>query len=658
LVAAICVALALSVGAVYWPVRSHQFVNFDDLGYIIQNPYAQAGLTWQGVAWAFTSGYAANWHPLTWLTHMLDCQLFGLNAGGHHLTSVLLHIANTVVLFLLLQRMTGAVWRSAFVAALFGLHPLHVESVAWVSERKDVLCALFGLLSIWAYVRSRERGAGSKEQGATCQEPSSRITYHASRLYLLSLLLFALGLMSKPMLVTLPFVLLLLDYWPLGRVTGDEWRVTGAAGSGERGAGSGLRVCLVDKIPFFLLAAASCVVTFLAQQHSGAVADAANVPLEHRLPNAIVSYVTYLGKIFWPTKLAVYYPYRATMPPAITVIWMVILALVTAVAFTSLRRKPWLAVGWLWYLGMLVPVIGLVQVGLQAMADRYTYLPAIGIFLMVAWSVGEVRGSRVEGQDYVARLTNQPRLLGAVALAIVSACAVLSSAQVHTWKDSETLYRHALTVTSDNAIVHGNLGSALIEQHRFAEAAGEFAEALRIKPGYAEAEGNWGFALALQGKVDEAIAHYHKALELKPDLERTHFTLGQALLMQGKRDEAIAEYRAALQINPDWPAAANDLAWILATDADEHIRDGAKAVELAERACRLTGLRETLFVGTLAAAYAEAGDFKNAVGTAEKARDLAKARGQPELARRNEELLELYRAGKPYREAAPKGANP
>ncbi len=701
---ALLIGLALGAVAlaVYWPVVRHQFINFDDLGYIIQNFHVRAGLTWSSVTWAFTTDYAANWHPLTWLSHCLDCQLFGMNAGGHHLTSALLHALNTGLLFLLLRRLTGATWRSAFVAALFGLHPLHVESVAWVAERKDVLSTFFLLLTIWAYATYawKSQVSSLKSQDSLKSQVSSlksgngvggipdksgpreleRLETEDWRLetglwYALALVCFALGLMSKPMLVTLPFVLLLLDYWPLGRNA--EWRMQSAE-CGQAGALVNpfeLKIknlkfkiflpLLWEKLPFFLLAAVSSLVTFLAQRHSGAVAAVSQVPLGHRVPNALISYVVYLKKMLWPTDLAIYYPYRDHIPLDQTVGAVLVLIVLSVLAVALVRRRPYLAVGWFWYLGTLVPVIGFVQVGLQSMADRYTYIPSIGVFVAVVWGVADWERRRPRRR--VAEKSTTPAgtpalpvaaLPVAAAVLVLIALALCTRAQLRYWQDSVTLYRRTLAVTPGNPIVHGNLGSALVEQGKLTEAAEQFAEALRLKPQYAEAESNWGFALALQGKLEEAIAKYRAALALKPDMERTRYTLGQALLMQGKRDEAIAEYRAALEINPDWPAPLNDLAWFRATDPDPSKRDGPEAVALAERACRLTGFQQALFVGTLAAAYAEAGRFDEAIQTGQKARQLALAAGQKELADKNRQLLELYRARKAYHEGEGRPASP
>jgi len=759
----LCLLLALATAAVYWPVAGFGFINYDDPDYVSSNPRVQAGLTLEGAKWAFTSSYSSNWHPLTWLSHMLDCQIYGLKPAGHHLTSLVLHIASSLLLFGLFQRLTGAFWRSALVAALFALHPLHVESVAWISERKDVLSAFFFLLTLWAYVRSAECGARSAESNAA--RPASRLP--SSAFYLLSLLCFALGLMSKPMLVTLPCVLLLLDVWPLGRLS---------LAPGQRSAVP-LRRVLLEKLPFFVLSALSCVVTFLVQRASGAVMSLAHNPFELRLANALVAYARYLGKTFWPSDLAVFYPYSRLSLDS----WQVggavlLLAAVTAGILRARNHRHCLLVGWLWFLGMLVPVIGLVQVGKQALADRYTYLPHIGLFLLVVW--GAAAG--------VARL-KLPRWIPAAAAALIlGACAILTARQLAHWRDTIMLFQHTASVTSgnfvayavignefairkksaeaiewcqkalavspdypeahntlgnvyatlgkyDEAITHyraaaaadrlyadplNGLANALVKQGKFVEAEAPGREALRLAPMHLPAMFSLATALHNQGKLAEAADYYRQILALDPKLFTPRRLLGNILVAQGKADEAIPELRRALEIRPEdgeartvlgmvladkgladdaaaqfreatrlqatnalahyqlalihqgrketraaierlrlalkaqpnWPESLNNLAWILAASSDPALRNGAEAVELAERACEITDYKEPLLVGTLAAAYAEAGRFPEAVSSAEMARALALAAGQKAIAQRNEELLELYRAGRAYHE--------
>ena len=554
----VCLALIAANLIVFASVWHHDFVNYDDDQYVTTNPVVARGLTWHGVSWAFTTGYAVNWHPLTWLSHMLDVQLYGLDPGPHHLTNLLLHIASTLLLFGLLHRMTGALGRSAFVAGLFAVHPLHVESVAWVAERKDVLSTLFWMLTLWAYVEYVRRPAASRS---------------AVRRYSLVLLFFALGLMAKPMLVTLPFVLLLLDFWPLGRVRMGPNPAGGWALSREEWART-VRLAW-EKLPLLALAAVSSVVTFFIHyRRGGDVISLGRVPLNLRVANALVSYVAYIGKMFWPARLAVFYPYPHSVPG----LWIAgaLLALV-AISVAVIRagpRRPYLLVGWLWYLGTLVPVIGLIQVGDQAMADRYTYVPLIGLFIMVAWGV----------PDLLARwpLRLSRIALPSAAVLVILACAISARGQLQYWQDSTTLWTHALAVTTGNNIAHNNLGIVLADQGRLDEAIDHYLEALRIKPDYADAHNDLGVALADEGKLDEAIAHYSEALRIKPDYADAHNNLGVALADQGKPDQAIAQYTDALRISPDSAKAHNNLGAALAGQGklDEAIAQYSEALSV------------------------------------------------------------------------------
>ena len=528
---ALWISLALIVVnlVIYAPVRHYEFVTWDDPQYITENPHVSGGLTWPGVSWAFTAGYFYNWHPLTWLSHMLDVQLYGMNAGGHHLTNLLLHIATTILLFGLLHRMTGALGRSAFVGGLFAVHPLHVESVAWVAERKDVLSTLFGMLTLWGYI-------------AYLRQP------RLGR-YLVMLLLFALGLMSKPMLVTLPFVLLLLDFWPLGRVSlgAESSDRSGSAPSREQWS---VRLQLAwEKLPFLALAVASSIVTFVVQQRGGAVAQLDALPLNLRVANALLSYVAYIGKMLWPTRLAVFYPYSRSLPE-----WEVIGAAlgligVSVVVIGAARRYPYLPVGWLWYLGTLVPVIGLVQVGGQAMADRYTYVPFIGLFIMVSWGAA----------DLLARWQYRSIALPITAGLALLACAIIARGQARYWRNTMALWAHALEVTSENYVAHNGLGVALVDQGRNDEAIAHYSEALRFKPNFREAHNNLGNALVSLGRSAEAIPHFSKALLLKPDSAEVHNGLGAALARQEKVTEAIHHYFEALRLKPDFADPHNNL---------------------------------------------------------------------------------------------------
>jgi tetratricopeptide (TPR) repeat protein len=537
----LCLLLALATLALYLPVARQGFVNYDDSDYVTENAHVQSGLQWQNVVWAFTTGHASNWHPLTWLSHMLDCQLFGLKAGPEHLVSTGFHIANTLLLFLLLRRMTGALWRSAFVAALFALHPLHVESVAWVSERKDVLSALFFLLTVGAYVRYAEiLGLESKAQSPGAGAP--RLTLHASRYYLVSLTLFTLGLMSKPMLVTLPFVLLLLDYWPLQRFRPSTFNPQPT---------TCFRL-VAEKAPFVLLAAASSVITFIVQRKGGAVSTSLSVGA--RVANALVSYVRYIGKMLWPQNLSILYPHPGHWPAWQVIACAGLLLAVSAAVILLARRRPYLAVGWLWFCGTLVPVIGLVQVGIQSMADRYTYVPLIGLFIMLAWGI----------DDLVPVRPWRTRALAIGAALSLAACAFLTERQIRFWRDSEALFRHAVHVTRDNYLAYNNLGFYLSGQGRAAEAMENYRLSLKINPAYEDALNNLGYALAGQKKYADAIPLYLAALRIKPNHAEVHNNLGNALSETGKIDEAIQHYLIVLQQKPDHADAHNNLGIALA----------------------------------------------------------------------------------------------
>jgi tetratricopeptide (TPR) repeat protein len=701
----LCLFLVVATLAVYWQVRNHDFVNYDDDHYITENRHVRAGLTKEGIIWAFTTTHASNWHPLTWLSHMLDCQIYGLNPGWHHVTSLLFHIANTLLLFVILKQMTGARWQSAFVAALFALHPLHVQSVAWAAERKDVLSTFFWMLTMGSYVRYVESpGAGR---------------------YLLVLLFFALGLMSKPMIVTLPFVLLLLGY---GEPQSQE-----AMNLSNKNA---VLLHLVwEKAPFFLLAAVSCAVTFLAQQSGGALAP---VPLDVRMANTLVSYVSYVGKMIWPHHLAVLYPHPGMLPMWQASAAGLLLLFISVLALRVVRGHPYVAFGWLWYIGTLVPVIGLVQVGSQAMADRYTYVPFIGLFIIIAWGIPQL----VIGWHHINIV------LATIATAILFIFMTTTFLQVRYWKNSVTLLEHSLEVTSDNYILHNNLGNALQNQTRTEEAIDHYFEALRIKPDFemahynvgialdkqghrqeaidhyfealrikpdyaeahsnlgialmhqnradeamthlrealrlnpdsAEAHNNLGFALVQQGRLERAISHYSKAIKIKPDYAKAHYNLANAYVKKDRLDDAIAEYRKTLDIepkfkdvyyklgstfgaqgklrnairnyreaihnHPDNPKPYNNLAWIYATSPTESIRNGKEAAALATIASELTEFKNVQVLDTLAAAYAEQGDFKKAMEYQRRAIALA----SPQRAKELQKRLDLYKAGYAYRD--------
>jgi Flp pilus assembly protein TadD len=547
----VCLLLIVVTLVVYGQVWNHDFISVDDPQYITQNPQVAGGLTWRGVVWAFTTGHEANWHPLTWLSHMLDVELWGLQSGPHHLTNVVLHVANTLLLFGLLQRMTGQTGRSAVVAALFALHPLHVESVAWAAERKDVLSTLFWMLALWGYV-------------AYARKP------RLGR-YLRVVLLLALGLTAKPMLVTLPFVLLLLDYWPLGRLSV-------GAGSGDRSSSAPFidpRAALKlvwEKLPLLALTVASSIVTFVVQHRGGAVVQVDTLSLGRRVANALVSYVAYIGKMFWPTRLAALYPYPESLP----VSWVIgsILGLigVSVVVMWAGRRHPYLPVGWLWYLGTLVPVIGLVQVGVQPMADRYTYVPLIGLFVILAWGIPE----------FLARWPYRRVALPIAAGLALVACTIIASHQVRYWKSSLALWAHTVDVTNENYLARFNLAVFLAQSGRSDEAIAQYAEVLRIRPYYVAAHNNLGFVLASVGRLDEAMAHYAEALRIFPGYVEARNNLGAALAAQGRVDEAIKEFREAVRIAPVDAESHYNLAALLRgkgqlTEAAHHYSAGLRS---------------------------------------------------------------------------------
>ncbi len=514
-------ALIVVTVVVYAPLGHFDFVKWDDPQYVTDNTIVLAGLTWHGVAWAFTTSHGPYWHPLTWLSHMLDVQLFGLDAGGHHITNIVLHIATTLLLFGLLRKATGATRRSAFVAALFAVHPLHVESVAWIAERKDVLSALFWMLTLGAY-------------GWYAARPSVRR-------YLAVAVLFACALMAKPMVVTLPFTLLLVDVWPLERATV------------ERMAGWGRLI--LEKLPLVALAAAVGVATVVLQRGQGVLPALDAIPLTLRLANALTSYVSYIGLMFWPAHLVALYPYPSALPAWRTIAGAALVLIgISIVAIRTARRYPYVLVGWLWYLGTLVPVIGLIQSGEQSMADRFVYIPLVGLFVIVAWGV----------PDLLAR-EKGVRPLFVVATIAIAACAAVSRQQVRYWSDNLTLWQHVVETTGPNYRAQGNLAMALEDAGRTSDAIAHYSEALRINPRFVDAYDNLGLALASQGRTAEAVQIYTEVLRLKPTDADAHNNLGKLLAEQEKIDEAIVHFAEAVRLRPLFPEAHNNLANALAS---------------------------------------------------------------------------------------------
>ena len=676
--------------AIYWPLKDCDFTNFDDPEYVTRNAHVVRGLTWWGVSWAFTQMHAGNWHPLTWISHMIDCQVFGLNPAGHHFVNLGFHIANTLLLFLLFRQMTGATWRSALVAALFAWHPLHVESVAWISERKDVLSTFFGLLAMLAYVRYAQQ--------SNVQGPRSKVAYA------LALVCFALSLLSKGMLVTLPFVLLLIDYWPLGRwgAQSPRSKVQGRVASNthhvSRFTFHVSRQLLLEKLPFLALSILFSAVTFYVQNKTGAVIALEQKPFPDRCINVLHSYLGYLGNLLYPRDLCIYYfaqwqNLRFALP-------LTVLAVLTLLAILAARRWRYAPTGWFWYVGTLVPVIGLVQVGSQAMADRYTYLPSIGIFAVLAWA----------GAELFRRLSQWSAGLICGAWLVVLATATWL--QVQYWTSSIFLFTHALQAGEVSALAHHNLGHGLMEttnqrneamwhfrralalfpgypqahlclanclsvEGRLDEAETNYREASRNKPRYAEAYYGLGNVLALKGRPEEARKCFEEALRLRPYYPEAHTKLGNLLLLQGDREaglkhlraaveyfpayadgryylgtacaeqkqfeEAILNLGAASKLKPRDPAPLNDLAWILAAEPAAR-RNPDQAVRLATRACQFTAFKEPRYLDTLAVAYAANRQTNDARLTCQHALDLARTATNTALVRHLEAQLKQWTA--------------
>jgi tetratricopeptide (TPR) repeat protein len=693
--------LALITLLVYLPAAYHGFSIFDDDDYVTGNHIVQNGLTWAGVKWAFTTWHASNWHPLTWLSHMLDCELFGLNAGAHHLVNVLFHTANVVLLLLLLLRLTGELWPSAFVAALFAWHPLHVESVAWISERKDVLSTLFALLALLAYTRyaqGRSRVEGRAVSAPLRRAKGSRADTTAPALgfrlwtldYTLALFFLALGLMAKPMLVTLPFVMLLLDYWPLQRFP--------AFGR-----------FVLEKWPFFVLVAVSCVITFLAQHQGGMVVSLEAIPLHYRLGNVPLAYTRYLLKMLWPVHLAIFYPLPKTISPLAVVAAVAVLLAISAAAWLGRKRGPYGLAGWLWFLGTLVPVIGLVQVGHAAMADRYTYFPSIGVFIALTFAV----------RDWANRLQFSPTVITTAVVLILGGCVVLTENQLRCWRDDESLFSHAISVTKDNepahlclgqayemegrktdalseyriglklnpyrvktysnlahlladsgqtnealaqlrealrlypedALSHDSLANLLADSGHTNEALAEFREAVRINPKDAALHDNLGAMLVELARFGEAREHYAAAARLDPADWRAPYLVGKALLKQGRDLEALLYFRQAMQIDPDNLHVLIYLAQVLASDENPKVRDGHTAFALASKANTLTGGAQPAMLDVLGMACAELGRFDDAQKAAQEAINLAKASGMTNDAVVVQQRLRLYQNHQPWRES-------
>lgn len=519
----VSLVLVLLTLVVYWQVQNHEFILWDDQIFITENSHITTGLTQENIRWAFTTTYPDYWHPLPWLSHMLDYEIYGQNPKGHHFNNLLFHIANTLLLFFVFKRMTGRLWESAFIAALFGIHPIQVEPVAWVTERKDVLSGLFWMLTLGAYSLYAERAG--------------------IRRYLAFLLCFILGLMAKPMLVTIPFVLVLLDYWPLGRFVRRP----------SRGK-SVVLFLILEKIPLFLLAVSSGAATYMGAESAGAVLTSNTLPIDFRIGNAVLSYVSYIGKMIWPSRLAYFYP----LPVDGLSLWQVTISLLLLISITILsllaaRRLPFLIVGWLWYLGTLLPVVGFIQVGLQSMADRFAYLPLTGLYIMVAWGFPLI----------LPKWRNRKAVLSLISCIVLSALSICTWFQLRHWKNSITLFEHALKVTPYNYVAHFHMANALVRQGSAKEAIFHYGEAITIKPDYVEVYHNLGALLAQQGEIDEAVKQFHTALRFNPNDAHAYYNLGNIFASRGELEKAELNYRSALQINVSDPRTHNNLGLVL-----------------------------------------------------------------------------------------------
>jgi protein O-mannosyl-transferase len=530
----ICVFLVLATFCIYSPVQNHHFINFDDDFYITNNINVQAGLTSKSFTWAFTTSHFANWHPVTWLSHILDYQLYGLHAKGHHLTSLFFHIANVLILFIVFSRMTGELWRSGFVAAMFAFHPLNIESVAWIAERKNVLSTLFLLLTMWAYIHY-------------IKKPSIKS-------YSLVILFFVLGLMTKPMLVTLPFVLLLLDYWPLRRFKFPQERDSSVHLDKNIAKNSEFLPLVLEKIPLFLLTIAASIVTFIVQKSGGALHAMETISLSARINNAMISYVKYLKKMLWPEKLAIIYPHPGnTISVWEGVLCGIVLLGITIISIRLVRKAPYFAVGWFWYLGTLVPVIQVVQTGAHSMADRYAYVPLIGMFIIIVWGIPEL----------ISNWRHKEKVLFASGGIIILALLATTANQLSHWKNSITIFQHAIEVTNkkypDSGIAYNNLAIALFSEKKIKEAIYNLKMAIQLRHNDFKAHQNLGVALFTDQKIREAIYHYNKAIMLNPNYAKSYFNLGKAQIQQGEIKKAIHNFRKTLNLKPDHAKAKNSL---------------------------------------------------------------------------------------------------
>ena len=604
----ICVGIIAGTFVAYEPIRRNGFVTYDDYSYIVNNPQVTSGLSLQSLGQAFTKSHFFMWHPLTTISHIVDCQFFGLNPLGHHFVSLLLHIANALLLFWIVNRLTGTIWLSAFVAGVFALHPIQVESVAWAAERKTVLSGLFWLLTMATYIRYvRQPRLGR---------------------YLVVLLVFGLCIMTKPVVVTLPLVLLLLDYWPLGRIQ------RGQAATSIPKASAGWLI--VEKIPLLAMSAFLSVMTFVAQKQGGVVPTLEKMPLDYRVANMFLSYIRYIGKILWPSGLAVCYPHpRAVLSDAPVVTCAMLFIVLTVLSIYIGRRKKYIAVGWLWYVGTLVPVIGVVQSGAQAMANRYMYIPMLGLLIIIGWAI----------KDFIV---NKPRIritATVMGVIVLLSLLILTRMQVRHWQNTLTLFEYTLNVTGDNPVTENSYGAALFNEGRIEEAELHLRKAVHLAPAFVIARNNLAKVYLKQGRINEAIEHFNELIRHNEGTAEIYYNLAAALEKQKKYEDAIKYYAKSLELNPGDPAANKRMGITLLAAGKAN-----DAIRYAQRACELTGDKDAECLETLASAFAAAGKFDEATRIAEKALKAARISGQENLVVEIQKQMELYQAGQPYRE--------
>lgn len=616
----IYIGLVAATFAAYEPTLRNGFVDYDDDKYITQNPRVTKGITQDSVVRAFTQPHYYMWHPLTTLSHTLDCQFFGLNASWHHFVSLLFHIANALLVFWILSNLTGSIWPGAFIAAVFALHPVQVESVAWAAERKTVLSGLFWFLTISVYIWYTKRPGTGR--------------------YILLFLVFGLCIMTKPVVVTLPFVLLLLDYWPLERV---KWQLSikPLTPNAESPRKISAALLIIEKTPLLLLSAVLAMVTFVSQQSGEVVSSLEKLPLNLRIANVFISYIKYIGKIIWPSGLAVIYPYfNLNLTDAAVIICALLFVLATIFCIYIGRRRKYVLVGWLWYVGMLVPMIGLVQAGSQSMANRYMYISILGLLIIAVFAVKELVADKARRKIFVT--------VSAAGLLFI--LGILTRMQVKHWQNDFTLFGYALKVTKNNTIAESSFGIALFKAGRYNEAVPYLTKAIRISPTNFNARNNLGKVYLKQGKLNEAIACFYELIKQKQDSPEVYVNLAVTYAQQGKYDLAMQNCARAEQLKLKDAEVLNNMAWLFATIGDLSTNDANKAIDYAQRACEQTAYNNADYLDTLAVAYAAAGKFNDAIMTAEKALNIARAAGQKNTAREIRNRLKLYKAGKPYRE--------